>query len=474
MLNQTFDLFDRLGASDTQLDFPVIYASALKGYAGTEPDVSDGDVLPLLEAIIEHVPAPDVALDGSLQLQVSSLDYNSYVGVLGIGRISRGVVKANSRVSIISHDGSAKNAQLTHLYGFDGLVRIPIEEAGAGDIVVFSGIDDLQISDTVCARGELDGLPPLLIDEPTISMVFQVNKSPFAGREGKFLTSRQIQQRLDQELKHNVALRVEETGDPDKFRVSGRGLLHLGILLENMRREGYELSVGRRQVIEKVIDGLTCEPIELLTVDVNEESIGPVLELLGSRGGEILSLDKRGDRMHVECDIPARGLIGLRSRMLTATAGQAVMYHSFQRYAPLRAIDHGRSNGVMVATETGTVKTYALLNLSERGIMFVKPQDHVYAGQIVGENSRENDLGVNVAKGKAFSNVRESSKEATVVLKAPRTYSLEAALEYVESDELVEITPASIRLRKILLNEGERKRAGRSEKSRAKAASRAG
>jgi GTP-binding protein len=298
-------------------------------------------------------------------------------------------------------------------------------------------------------------------------MLFRINDSPFAGREGKFVTSRQLAERLDRELRSNLALRVEPGDTAAEFRVSGRGLLHLGLLLENMRREGYELSVGRPEVIEKEIDGVRCEPIELLTVDVDEAGMGAVLELLGSRGGEIRSLDQRGDRMHVECEIPARGLIGLRSRLLTATGGEAVMYHAFQRYAPRRAMEHRRANGVMVATETGRATSYALLNLSERGIMFVKPQDPVYAGQIVGENSRDADIGVNAAKAKGFSNVRESTKEATVVLKTPRALSLEAALEYIESDELVEITPASIRLRKKMLSEGDRRRSDRWERSRA-------
>ena len=463
VLNQTFDLFDRLGASDTQLDFPVIYASALKGYAGTEPDVSDGDVLPLLEAIIEHVPAPDVALDGSLQLQVSSLDYNSYVGVLGIGRISRGVVKANSRVSIISHDGSAKNAQLTHLYGFDGLVRIPIEEAGAGDIVVFSGIDDLQISDTVCARGELDGLPPLLIDEPTISMVFQVNKSPFAGREGKFLTSRQIQQRLDQELKHNVALRVEETGDPDKFRVSGRGELHLSVLIEMMRREGFELAVSRPTVIEREIDGVVHEPWELVTVDFAEQYQGAVMTRLANRKGELLSMtpDGRG-RVRLEYRIPARGLIGFRTNYLTITAGTGLLHSVFDEYAPRVAGEIGqRSNGVLVSTVAGKALAYALFNLQERGSLFIGHGVQVYEGMVIGIHSRGNDLPVNPTKAKQLTNIRAAGTDENIQLTTPIRYSLEQALEFIDDDELVEITPQNIRLRKKLLTEGERRRAAR-------------
>ncbi|MCH7821369.1 MAG: translational GTPase TypA [Proteobacteria bacterium] len=463
VLNQTFDLFDRLGASDAQLDFPVIYASALKGYAGTEPDVGDGDVLPLLEAIIEHVPPPDVALDGSLQLQVSSLDYNSYVGVLGIGRINRGVVSANSRISIVGCDGSTRNAQLMHLYGFDGLVRIPIEEAGAGDIVVFSGIDDLQISDTVCARGESDGLPPLMIDEPTISMVFQVNKSPFAGREGKFLTSRQIQQRLEQELKHNVALRVEETGDPDKFRVSGRGELHLSVLIEIMRREGFELAVSRPTVIEREVDGVIHEPWELVTVDFAEQYQGAVMTRLANRKGELLSMtpDGRG-RVRLEYRIPARGLIGFRTNYLTITAGTGLLHSVFDEYAPRVAAEIGqRSNGVLVSTVAGKALAYALFNLQERGALFIGHGVQVYEGMVIGIHSRSNDLPVNPTKAKQLTNIRAAGTDENIQLTTPIRYSLEQALEFIDDDELVEITPQNIRLRKKLLTEGERRRAAR-------------
>ncbi len=463
VLNQTFDLFDRLGASDAQLDFPVIYASALKGYAGTEPDVSDGDVVPLLEAIIEHVPPPNVALDGSLQLQVSSLDYNSYVGVLGIGRINRGIVKANSRVSVVGSDGAARNAQLAHLYGFDGLVRIPIEEAGAGDIIVFSGIDDLQISDTVCARGESAGLPPLMIDEPTISMVFQVNKSPFAGREGKFLTSRQIQGRLEQELKHNVALRVEETGDPDKFRVSGRGELHLSVLIEMMRREGFELAVSRPTVIEREIDGVVHEPWELVTVDFAEQYQGAVMTRLANRKGELLSMtpDGRG-RVRLEYRIPARGLIGFRTNYLTITAGTGLLHSVFDEYAPRVAAEIGqRSNGVLVSTVAGKALAYALFNLQERGSLFIGHGVQVYEGMVIGIHSRGNDLPVNPTKAKQLTNIRAAGTDENIQLTTPIRYSLEQALEFIDDDELVEITPQNIRLRKKLLTEGERRRAAR-------------
>jgi GTP-binding protein len=460
VLNQTFELFDRLGASDEQLDFPVIYASALQGFAGTEPDVREGDTSPLLNAVVEHVPPPKVQLDGSLQLQVSSLDYNSYVGVLGIGRISRGIAKANTRITIAKPDGSSKNAQIMHLYGFNGLERVPVQEAGAGDIVVFSGIEDLQISDTVCERGEPDPLPALKVDEPTISMTFQVNKSPFAGQEGKFLTSRQIQARLDQELKHNVALRVEETGDPDKFRVSGRGELHLAILIETMRREGYELAVSRPTVIERIVDGETHEPWELVTLDFAEDYQGAVMQQLAERKGEILNMvpDGRG-RMRLEYRIPARGLIGFRTHYLTITAGTGLLYSVFEKYAPRVKGDIGqRINGVLVSTLAGKALAFALFNLQSSGNLFIGHGVNVYEGMVIGIHKRGNDLPVNPTKGKQLNNIRAAGNDENIVLTPPLRYSLEQALEFIDDDELVEITPKSIRLRKKFLNEGERRR----------------
>ncbi len=463
VLDQTFELFDRLGASDEQLDFPVIYASALHGYAGTEPDVSDGNTFPLLEAVIEHVPPPNVQLDGALQMQVSSLDYNSYIGVLGIGRINRGIVKANSRISIARPDGSSRNGQLVHLYGFDGLERIPIEEAGAGDIVVFSGIDDLQISDTICERGAPEGLPALKVDEPTISMTFQVNKSPFAGQEGKFLTSRQIEERLAQELKHNVALRVEETGDPDKFRVSGRGELHLSILIETMRREGFELAVSRPTVIERDVAGVRHEPWELVTVDFAEEHQGAVMTRLAERKGELLSMlpDGRG-RMRLEYRIPSRGLIGFRTQYLTTTAGTGLLYSVFDSYAPRINADIGqRNNGVLVSTLAGKALAYALFNLQERGSLFIGHGVSVYEGMIIGIHKRGNDLPVNPAKAKQLNNIRAAGNDENIVLTPPLRFSLEQALEFIDDDELVEITPQNIRIRKKFLSEGERRRDAR-------------
>ncbi len=469
VLDQTFELFDRLGATEEQLDFPVVYASALQGFAGTEPDVSGGDVLPLLEAIVEHVPPPQVQLDGPLQLQVSSLDYNSYVGVLGIGRISRGVARANSRISVARADGTSTSARLAHLYGFSGLERVPVEEAGAGDIVVFSGIDDLQISDTICPRDEPDPLPALEVDEPTISMTFQVNKSPFAGREGKYLTSRQIRERLDQELKHNVALRVEDTNDPDRFQVSGRGELHLSVLIETMRREGYELAVSRPTVIEREIDGVTQEPWELVTVDFEEDYQGAVMTRLADRKGELLNMmpDGRG-RIRLEYRIPSRGLIGFRTQYLTTTAGTGLLYSVFDDYGPRVNADIGqRNNGVLVSNVNGKALAYALYNLQDRGSLFIGHGIEVYEGMIVGIHSRSNDLPVNPTKAKQLTNIRAAGSDENIQLTPPLNYSLEQALEFIDDDELVEITPSSIRLRKKLLAEGERRRDEREKKKQA-------
>ena len=469
VVDEVFDLLVAMEAGDERLDFPVVYASGRDRWAARDTCGGGKDVTPLLDTIIERLPAPVGYADVPLQMLITTQEYSKFVGQIAIGRVFAGAITSGQPVTICQADGSQRMARAQKLYRFEDLGRKPTDIVFVGDLCAVEGIGAFEIGDTIACPDMPNPIARVAVDEPTLHMLFRINDSPFSGKEGKYVTSRQLAERLDRELRSNLALRVAPGESADEFRVSGRGLLHLGILLENMRREGYELSVGRPQVIEKTIDGIRCEPIELLTVDVSQEGIGAVIELLGIRGGEIKSLDQRGDRMHVECDIPARGLIGLRSRMLTATAGEAIMYHSFQRYAPLRAHDHRRSNGVMVATETGEAKAYALVNLSERGVMFVKPQDPIYAGQIVGENSRGNDMGVNVVKSKAFSNVRESTKETTVVLDAPRQLSLEAALEYIESDELVEITPTSIRLRKRLLDEGARKRAERSSRSRAAA-----
>jgi len=466
VVDEVFDLLVALDASDERLDFSVVFASGRSGWAANDLSARGDDMTPLLDAITERLPAPVGYADVPLQMLITTLDYSPYVGRIAIGRVFAGAISSGQAVTICHDDGSHRRARAAKVYRFENLGRAPAEIVQVGDLCAVEGIGNFEIGDTIACPDEPHAIARVAVDKPTLHMLFRINDSPFASREGEFVTSRQLAERLERELRSNLALRVEPGDSADEFRVSGRGLLHLGILLENMRREGYELSVGRPEVIEKEIDGLRCEPIELLTVDVDQTGMGAVLELLGSRGGEIRSLDQRGDRMHIECEIPARGLIGLRSRMLTATKGEAVMYHAFQRYAPFRAIEHSRTNGVMVATETGQATSYALLNLSERGIMFVKPQDPIYAGQIVGENNRDTDIGVNVVKAKAFSNVRESTKEATVMLKAPREISLEAALEYIESDELVEITPASIRLRKKMLREIDRRRVDRRERSR--------
>jgi GTP-binding protein len=463
VLDQTFDLFDRLGASDRQLDFPVIYASALKGFAGDTPDVQAGDMTPLFEAIVRHVPPPPVDASGPLQLQVSSLDYDPYVGVLGIGRIRRGSATANTAVSVVSADGSVRQGRLMELYGFLGLSRERIEAAHAGDIVAFSGIENLRISDTLCDRTQPEALPPLEVDEPTISMTFQVNKSPFSGKEGKYLTSRQIRARLDQELLHNVALRVENTDDADKFKVSGRGELHLSVLIENMRREGYELAVSRPEVIEQDIDGVRCEPWEQLTVDFAEDYQGAVMSRIAERKGELLAMqpDGRG-RLRIDYRIPARGLIGFRTEYLTVTAGTGLLYHVFERYAPRVPVAIGqRINGVLISNVTGKALAYALFNLQERGRLFIGHGEAVYEGMIVGIHSRSNDLVVNPTKAKQLTNIRAAGSDENILLTPPVRLSLEQALEFIDDDELVEVTPASIRLRKKLLTESDRKRASR-------------
>ncbi|MEM7449881.1 MAG: translational GTPase TypA [Pseudomonadota bacterium] len=467
VLDQTFDLFDRLGATDAQLDFPVIYASALAGYASEDDSVREGDMKPLIDAITKHVPAPEVSRDGPLQLQVSSLDYDPYVGVIGVGRVTRGRVSENEAVAVVGADGKTRNGRVLELYGFSGLERIRAPEAEAGDIVAFSGIDPLDISDTLCARGEPEALPPLTVDEPTISMTFQVNKSPFAGQDGKYLTSRQIGERLEQELKHNVALRVEPLDDPDKFRVSGRGELHLSVLIETMRREGYELAVSRPEVITIERDGVQMEPFELLTVDFDEDYQGAVMTRLADRKGELraMSAEQRG-RVRLEYRIPARGLIGFRTEYLSATAGTGLIYHVFDNYGPTVAGSIAqRNNGVLVSNIAGKALAYALFNLQERGRMFVSHGEPVYEGMIVGMHSRSNDLPVNPTKAKQLTNIRAAGSDENLLLTPPVILSLEQALEFIDDDELVEITPSSIRLRKKLLTESERKRASRIAKS---------
>lgn len=466
VLNEVFDLLVALGASDERLDFPVIYASGRDGWTSAEEGVHEGDMQPLLEAIMEHLPAPVGYADVPLQMLIASQDYSPYTGRIAIGRIFAGVLTAGQAVTIC-HEHKNRTARAQKLYRFKDLGRTPAEIVSVGDLCAVEGIGEFEIGDTIACPEQPNPIARIAVDEPTLHMLFRINDSPNAGQSGKYVTSRQIDERLQRELRSNLALRVEPGNTADEFKVSGRGLLHLGILLENMRREGYELTVGRPQVIEKEIDGVVCEPIELLTIDVDQDQVGSAMELLGARGGEVQSLDQRGDRMHIECEIPARGLIGLRSHMLTATSGQAVMYHCFQKYAPKRTMSYRRQNGVMVATADGQATTYSMLNLSQRGILLVETQDVIYAGQIVGENARDADLGVNIVKGKAFSNVREANKEATQVLKASRETTLESGLEYIQDDELVEITPDAIRLRKRILDESKRKQIARQQKTAA-------
>jgi len=463
VLDKTFDLFDRLGATDAQLDFPVIYASALKGYAGYEPNVSDGDMTPLLETIVKYVPPPAVTLDGPFQMRVSALDYSSYVGAIGIGRIQRGAVATNKAVTLIGVDGETRSGRVLQVLRSRGLERVQVDRAEAGDIIAVTGIENLRISDTLCDPAAVEALPALTVDEPTVSMGFQVNTSPFSGRDGRFLTSRQIRERLMRELIHNVALKVDETEDPDRFLVSGRGELHLSILIENMRREGYELAISRPEVILREVDGKVLEPFEQLAVDVDETYQGEAMELLGLRRGDLQNMvpDGRG-RVRLEYVIPARGLIGFRTEFLTATSGTGLMYHTFSHYGPRREGQFGRRvNGVLISNGGGKALAYGLFNLQERGRMFVGPGDEVYEGMIVGIHSRDNDLVVNPTKAKQLTNIRAAGSDENILLTPPIRFTLEQALEFIDDDELVEVTPRNIRLRKKLLKEHERKRATR-------------
>ena len=465
VVDQTFDLFDRLGATDEQLDFPIVYASALNGYASLESDVRDGDMDPLFEAIIEHVKPPKVDIEAPFQMQVSQLDYNSYVGIIGIGRITRGKVKTNSPVTVVDREGKPRNGRILQVLGFLGLERIEVPEAFAGDIIAFTGMEKLDISDTLCDPNNVEALPALSVDEPTVNMTFQVNNSPFAGKDGKFVTTRQIRERLDRELKHNVALRVEDTEDPDKFRVSGRGELHLSILIENMRREGFELGVSRPEVIIREIDGEQCEPFEQLTADVEDQHQGSVMEKLGERGAELKNMMPDGQgRVRLDFIIPARGLIGFRTEFLTATQGTGLIYSVFDHYAPIKGGDFGQRNrGVLIANGTGKALGFSLFNLQERGRLIIGPNEEVYEGMVVGIHSRANDLVVNPLKGKQLTNVRASGTDENIVLTPAIRMTLEQALEFIDDDELVEVTPNHIRIRKRFLKEHERKKSGRSK-----------
>ncbi len=463
-LNQTFDLFDNLGANDEQLDFPVIYASAVNGYAGTKSNVTSGDMAPLLEAIITHVPHPNVDINGALQMQISSLDYNSYVGVIGIARIKRGILKTNNPVKVIDTNNKIRSGKVQQVLGFHGLERIQVDQAEAGDIVAITGIDPLHISDTLCDPDVIEALPALSIDEPTISMTFQPNTSPFAGKEGKFVTSRNIWDRLQQELIHNVALRVESTEDAEKYQVSGRGELHLSILIETMRREGYELAVSRPQVIVREnSEGEREEPFESLTVDIEVRHQGTVMEKLGERKADLKNMvpDSK-DRVRLEYIIPSRGLIGFRTEFLTSTSGTGLLYSIFDHYGPAINTAIGqRTNGSLISNGTGKALGFALFNLQERGRLIISANDIVYEGQIVGIHSRGNDLTVNPLKGKQLTNIRAAGTDENIVLSPPIRMTLEQALEFIDDDELVEVTPKSIRIRKKYLLEHQRKRASR-------------
>ena len=463
VLHRTFDLFDLLGASDEQLDFPVIYTSAKEGYSGTDPDCKDQDMTALFETIVTKVPAPDVNENGAFQFQVSALDYNSYIGVIGIGRIARGKVISNTPVSIIDKDNKIRRGRILKLFRLLGLERTEINSASAGDIIAIAGIAELNISDTLCEPDTIEVLPPLTVDEPTVIMTFQVNDSPFNGQEGKYVTSRQLSERLFRELKHNVALRVEETDDSDKFKVSGRGELHLSVLIENMRRENYEFSVSRPEVIIKNIDGQLCEPYEQLTVDMEVSYQGSVMEMLGSRGGDLQDMAPDGKgRIRLDYLIPARGIIGFRTGYLTATAGTGLMHYVFDHYGPLKsALSNQRVNGVLISNGKGKALAYSLFNLQQRGRLLVEPGMDVYEGMIVGIHSRDNDLLVNPLKAKQLTNIRAAGKDDNILLTPPVKHSLEQALEFINDDELVEITPGNIRLRKKFLKEYERKRASR-------------
>jgi len=463
VIDQVFELFDRLGATDEQLDFPIIYASAINGYAGPEEDVCEGDMTSLFEAIVTHCPVPDVDPDGPLQMQISNLDYNSYVGAIAVGRVARGTIRPNQQVVVVKYDGEEHKARVGIVYGYLGLDRHEVKEATAGDIIAITGMDAPNVSDTLCDPESVDHLPPLSVDEPTVSMTFQVNASPFAGKEGKYLTSRQLKDRLERELIHNVALRVEEGTDPEKFKVSGRGELHLSVLLESMRREGFELAVSRPEVIFREVDGEVCEPYEQLTVDVEELHQGTIMEALGTRKGELKDMVPDGQgRVRLDYVIPSRGLIGFQTEFMTSTSGTGLMYHVFDHYGPAQ---HGgiapRKNGVLISNGQGKVLGFALFNLQERGKMFASPGDEVYEGQLVGIHARANDLVVNPLKGKQLTNVRASGKDDAIMLTPPLKFTLEQALEFIEEDELVEITPNAIRLRKKHLKEHERKKVAR-------------
>ena len=467
VMDQIFDLFDNLGATDEQLDFKVIYASAINGWATLDLDEPSDNMEPMFKMIVEEVSPPDADPEGDFQMQISQLDYNSYKGVIGIGRIKRGSVATNQQVTVIGADGTTRNGKIGSVQSYLGLERIDTEKAYAGNIVTVTGLGELKISDTLCCPNNVEALPPLSVDEPTVTMTFSVNNSPFCGKEGKFVTSRNIRERLDKELVHNVALRVADTDNPDSFRVSGRGELHLGILIENMRREGYELAVSRPEVILRTVDGVLEEPYETLTIDCEEEHQGSIMEQIGLRKGELTDMAPDGKgRMRMDFMIPSRGLIGFQTEFMTLTSGSGLLYHTFDHYGPHKGGELGvRKNGVMIANATGKALTNALFNLQERGRLFIGHGVEVYEGMVIGIHSRDNDLTVNALKGKQLTNVRASGTDEAQTLTPHLNYSLEQALEFIADDELVEVTPENIRIRKRHLTENERKRAGRAPKS---------
>ena len=466
VIDQVFDLFDQLGATDEQLDFPIIYASSINGYATLDEHERSGDMTPMFETIVEKVSAPDVDVEAPFQMQITALDYSSFVGAIGIGRIARGKVKRNMQATLVAPDGQQRNVKIAQIMSFMGLEKIEVDEAQAGDIVAITGIEGISISDTLCDPNAVEALAPLSVDEPTVSMSFRVNDSPFAGLDGKYITSRNIRDRLDKELIYNVALRVEDTEDPSEFLVSGRGELHLSVLIETMRREGYELAVGRPQVIIKEIDGVTCEPFEELTIDVEEQHQGTVMEKLGERKADLTNMMPDGNgRVKLEFSIPSRGLIGFRTEFLTATTGTGLMYSTFEDYKPHKGGTIGqRNNGSLISMNQGSAVAYAIFNLQKSGKFFIEHNTDVYEGMVVGIHSRDNDLVINVLKGKQLTNVRASGSDDAVVLTPPIKLDLEQALEFIDDDELVEVTPNNIRIRKRLLKETERKRARNANK----------
>ncbi|MBU75485.1 MAG: translational GTPase TypA [Pseudoalteromonadaceae bacterium] len=466
VMDQVFDLFDNLGATDEQLDFKVIYASAINGWATLDLDEPSDNMEPMFQMIVDEVSPPDADPEGAFQMQISQLDYNSYIGVIGVGRIKRGTVRPNQQVTVVSADGTKRNGKVGQVMSYLGLERHEAESAGAGDIIAITGLGELKISDTICDVNTVEALPPLSVDEPTVTMTFSVNTSPFAGKEGKFVTSRNILERLQAELVHNVALRVEETDNPDSFRVSGRGELHLGILIENMRREVYELAVSRPQVILREVDGQKEEPYETLTIDCQEEHQGSIMEQIGLRKGELTDMSPDGKgRVRMDFMIPSRGLIGFQTEFMTLTSGSGLLYHTFDHYGPHKGGTIGaRKNGVMIANATGKALTNALFNLQDRGKLFIGHGVEVYEGMVIGIHSRDNDLTVNALKGKQLTNVRASGTDEAQTLTPPLNYTLEQAIEFIDDDELVEVTPQSIRIRKRHLTESERKRASRQAK----------